>query len=161
MVNFCFKRNTQIKKNKVKKIQKLKIYFEPWHIRKPDIFIIRGIFRTLKYSKILRYLHPCQSKRSFLDHFRCLTIWQDSKYTHFLALFTQVLLSLYIYCRFCFRHIQIYSSIIQEHNTKYIQTTRYIHNTILNIFTRAPSWTFDTVLNASFLYKWSLTSRVT
>ena len=63
-----------------------------------------------------------------------------------------------------FRH----SSIIQEHAhayselcvslvyaepwyiliTKHIQTPRYIHNTILNIFARAPSWTFDTVLNA-------------
>ena len=31
---------------------------------------------------------------------------------------------------------------------KHIQTPRYIHNTTLNIFTKAPSWTFDTVLNA-------------
>ena len=64
-----------------------------------------------------------------------------------------------------FRH----SSIIQEHThaysepcvslaysepchiliTKHIQTLRYIHNTILNIFTKAPSWTFDTFLNVS------------
>ena len=35
--------------------------------------------------------------------------------------------------------------------TKHIQTQRYIHNTILNIFTKAPSWTFDTVLNAPLL----------
>ena len=50
-----------------------------------DIFLIRDIFRTLKYSNDRRYLHPCQTyckvfgKRfqaiiifaghSFLDHF--------------------------------------------------------------------------------------------
>ena len=82
-----------------------------------------------------------------------------------------MLLSLYSYFSFCFRHIQTYSSIIQEHThayselcvclaysepchiliTKHIQTQRYIHNTILNIFTKAPSWTFDTVLNAPLL----------
>ena len=65
-----------------------------------------------------------------------------------------MLLSLYSYFRFCFRHIQTYSSIIQEHThaysepclflvysepwyifiTDHIQTPRYIHNTILNIF---------------------------
>ena len=33
--------------------------------------------------------------------------------------------------------------------TKHIQRyPRYIHNTILNIFSKAPLWTFDTVLNA-------------
>ena len=53
-----------------------------------DIFLIRGIFRTLKYSNVGRYLDPCQTYckvfgkkfqaiiifagRSFLDHFRCL-----------------------------------------------------------------------------------------
>ena len=50
-----------------------------------DIFLIRGIFRTLKYSKVGRYLDPCQTYRkvfgkkfqpififagrTFLDHF--------------------------------------------------------------------------------------------
>ena len=78
-----------------------------------------------------------------------------------------MLLSLYSYFRFCFRHIHIYSSIIQEHThaysepcvslaclepwhipiTKHIQAPNYINNTILNIFTKA-SWTFDAVLNA-------------
>ena len=77
------------------------------------------------------------------------------------------------YCRFCFRRIQTYSSIIQEHThaysepcvslaypepwhnliTKHVQTPRYIHNTILNIFTKAPSWTFDKVLNAPLSLK--------
>ena len=66
-----------------------------------------------------------------------------------------------------FRH----SSIIQEHSrtyselfvslaysgrwhipfTKYIQTPRYIHITILRIVTKVPSWAFDTVLNVSRL----------
>ena len=32
--------------------------------------------------------------------------------------------------------------------TKHIQTPRYIHNTILSIFTKAASWVFDTVLSA-------------
>ena len=50
-----------------------------------DIFLIRGIFRTLKYSNVAQYLDPCQAyckvfgkkfqatiifvERSFLDHF--------------------------------------------------------------------------------------------
>ena len=70
-----------------------------------------------------------------------------------------MLLSLYNYFRLCSRHIQTYSRIIQEHThayskpcvylvysepwyiliTKYIQTLRYIHNTILNIFTKCAS----------------------
>ena len=72
-----------------------------------------------------------------------------------------MLLSLNIFFRFCFRHLQTYSSIIQEHTyaysepcislvcsepwhiliTKHVQAPRYINNTILNIFTKAPSWT--------------------
>ena len=79
-----------------------------------------------------------------------------------------MILSLYIYFRFCFRHIQTYSSIIREYThayseicvslanlkpcyipiTKHLQTPRYIHNTILNIFTKVPYWTFHTVLKA-------------
>ena len=74
-----------------------------------------------------------------------------------------------------------YSSIIQEHThaflepfvslvysepwhipiTKHFNTKRYIHNTILNIFTKASSWTFDTVLNAPVFFRCYLTSRVT
>ena len=50
-----------------------------------DIFLIRGIFRSLKYSNVGQYLDPCQTYRkvfekkfqaiimfagrSFLDHF--------------------------------------------------------------------------------------------
>ena len=84
------------------------------------------------------------------------------------------------YFRFCFRHVLTYSSIIQEHThaysepsvslayskpwhisiTKHIQTLRYIHNTILNMFTKAQSSTFDSVLNAPVFYRCYLTSRV-
>ena len=66
----------------------------------------------------------------------------------------------------------MYSSIAQEHThaykepcvslaysepwhipiTKHIQTQRHIHNTILNIFSKVPSWAFDTVLNAPPFY---------
>ena len=69
---------------------------------------------------------------------------------------------------FCFRHIQTNWYIIQgsAHTysepcislvyskprhipvTKHIQTPRCIHNAILNIFTKAASWAFDTVLSA-------------
>ena len=84
-----------------------------------------------------------------------------------------MLLCLYNYFRFCFRQIQTYSGIVQEHTqehthaysepwhipiTKHIQTPRYIHNTILNIFTKAPSCTFDTVLNAPVFYRCYLIS---
>ena len=37
------------------------INYQPWHIRNPDTFVIRGIFRTLEYSKVRQYLHPCQT----------------------------------------------------------------------------------------------------
>ena len=57
----------------------------------------------------------------------------------------------------CFKHIlayysRAYSSIFRTFVYPWnIQTTRCIRNTILNIFTRAPSWMFDTVLNAPIL----------
>ena len=76
--------------------------------------------------------------------------------------------------------LQAYLSIVQEHAHAYsepcvsmaysepwhfpitnnIQAPSYIHNTILNIFTKATSWTFDTVLNAPLFYKCYLTSSV-
>ena len=91
-----------------------------------------------------------------------------------------MLLSLYSCFRLCFRHIQTYSRIIQEHThvylvpsvslahsepwhiliTKPIPTPRYIHNTILNIFKKAPSWTFDTVLNPPLSLKDAILYRV-
>ena len=65
-----------------------------------------------------------------------------------------------------FTHIQelsvflAYSKLQNIPITKHIQTLRYIHNTILNNFTKARSWP-DAVLNATLFYKCYLTSRVT
>ena len=69
----------------------------------------------------------------------------------------EVLLSLY-------KYIQVYSDIFKYYCVslpnskhwhipmiKHIQTPRYIHNTILSIFKKALSWTFDTALNAPLL----------
>ena len=76
---------------------------------------------------------------------------------------------------------KVCSSIIQEHTrahsefsvsmtyskpchisiTRHFQALRYIHNTILNIFKKAQSCTFHTVLNAPVFYKCYLISRVT
>ena len=84
-----------------------------------------------------------------------------------------MLLGFYSYFRFCFRHIQTYLSIIQEHTpaysepfvslvysrtwhiliTKHIQTSRYIDNAILKIYSKALSWMFATVLNAPPSYR--------
>ena len=86
MVSFYFKRNTEFKKIIIKNL-KSSIYHEHWHIRNPGIFVISWIFRTLEYSKVQRFLDPFQTyfnifwikaitifaKRSFSDHFRCLT----------------------------------------------------------------------------------------
>ena len=37
------------------------LHYKPWYIRYPDIVIIRGIFRTLEYSKVQQYLGPYQT----------------------------------------------------------------------------------------------------
>ena len=37
------------------------LYSELWHVRNPDIFIIRGILRILEYSKVRRYFDLCQT----------------------------------------------------------------------------------------------------
>ena len=76
MVSFCFKRNSKLKKGFILRIHGAcsntnltsgSLYYEPWRIRNPGIFIIRGIFTTLEYSKVRRYLHSCQI---FCDVFR-------------------------------------------------------------------------------------------
>ena len=68
-----------------------------------------------------------------------------------------------------FRHIQAcselwvslpYSEPWYVPITKHFQTLRYIHNAILNIFTKAPSWMFDAVLNAPLFFRCYLTSTV-
>ena len=105
-----------------------------------------------------------------------LDVLQDSKYANVsvsatnLAQLFQVLLQA---CSDIFKHYSnthAYSepSISLTHSkpwhisiTKHIQTLRYIHNTILNIFTKAQSCTFDTVLNALVFFRCYLTSRVT
>ena len=57
----------QFKKSLISKIHEacsstdlFSLYNELGHVRKPNIFIICGIFRNLEYSKIRRYLDPCQ-----------------------------------------------------------------------------------------------------
>ena len=146
-------------------VKHFSLWYEPWYVRNPDIFIIRGIFSALEYLKIRRYLDPCQTYckifgkkvqaviifagHSFLDHFRCLAGF----------MYLQMLLCMYSNFRFCFGQDQAYSSIIQEHTHAYfltmypcvsleyskpwhisipnhIQIPRYIYNTLLNIFTK-------------------------
>ena len=76
MVSFCFKRNSKLKKGFILRIHGAcsntnltsgSLYYEPWRIRNPGIFIIHGIFTTLEYSKVRRYLH---SSQIFCDVFR-------------------------------------------------------------------------------------------
>ena len=38
----------------------ISLYYEHWHIRSPDKFIIRGIVRILEYSQSRQYLDRCQ-----------------------------------------------------------------------------------------------------
>ena len=50
------------KKVPFQKLMQLALTLVPFHyIRNPDIFIIRGIFKNLEYSKCRRYLDPCQT----------------------------------------------------------------------------------------------------
>ena len=46
----------------------------------------------------------------------------------------------------------LYPCQIQNAGTKHIQTSRYIHITLFNIFTKTSSGKFDTVLNVPYLY---------
>ena len=82
---------TKLKKvqfHKLMQLAPLISFHEPWHVRNPEMFVIRGILRTPDYSKALRYLDTCRtccktfgkkfqaiiifSGRSFIDDFRCL-----------------------------------------------------------------------------------------
>ena len=85
-----------------------------------DIFLIRGILRTMKYSNVGRYLDPCETYckvfgkkfqaiimfagRSLLDRF--LHVLHDSKCA-------------YVSINASYQHIQTYSSILQEHTHAY------------------------------------------
>ena len=80
----------------------------------------------------------------------------SGKFRHIPALFKSIL-----------THIQnlLYPWCIQNlayfYHKEYSDSTVY-SNTLLNIFTKAQSWTFDTVLNVPvFFYRCCLTSRVT
>ena len=101
------------------------LYYEPWQVRKPGIFIIRGIFRTLEYSKVRRYLDSRQTYcnifgkqfqatiifagRSFLDHFRCLG---DSKCSYVSINATQLVQSFQVL-------FQAYSDIFENYSRAY------------------------------------------
>ena len=56
---------TKIQRKKIKKSKinadcsNTNLYYEPWHVRNQDVFIVRGI--TLEYSKVRGYLDPCQT----------------------------------------------------------------------------------------------------
>ena len=81
MVNFSFTGLVPT----LTKLTSYSLYYEPWYIQNPDIFIIRGIFRTLEYSKFdgtyipVKYLaisignssrlRLIIAERSFLDYF--------------------------------------------------------------------------------------------
>ena len=71
---------------------------------------------------------------------------------HVQALFKSLLT--HIQSFLCPWHIQIPDIFLSQ------SIFRYIHNTILNIFTKAQSWTFDSNLNAPLFYRCYLTSRV-
>ena len=130
MDSFCFKRNSKLKKHSTSKIHgacsntnltSSSLYYEPWHIRNPDIFIIRGMFRTLEYSKVRHYLHPSQI---FCNVFRkqfqaynqfllkapsqtILDVWQDSKYAYVSISATQLVQLFQILLQACsdiFKH---------------------------------------------------------
>ena len=84
MVNFSFMGLVPTLTN----LTSCSLYCELWHIQNPDILIIRGIFRTLEYSKFDGTYIPVKyfamsignssrlsliiAERSFLDHFWCL-----------------------------------------------------------------------------------------
>ena len=126
------------------------LYYEPWHVRNPDIFIIRGIFRTLEYSVVRRDLNPCQTycevfgkkfqaiiiftRSSFLDHFRCLAGYYMRLCIYKCYLGCTVVLGsvsgIFRHIRALFKNIQtqIQDMLYSWHIpiTKHIQTPRYI-----------------------------------
>ena len=103
---------------------------------------------------------------SFWDYFRCLAGFLIRLFIYKCYIACKVILGsvsdifryTHIYTEIC--GFLIYSEAWHIPIRKQIQTLRYIHNTILNIFTKASSWTFDTVLNVPVFYRCYLTSRV-
>ena len=130
MDSFCFKRNSKLKKKYISKIHgacsntnltSSSLYYEPQHIRNPDILVIRGISRTLEYSKVRQYSHPCQSlcnvfSETVLGHNQfllnassqtILNVWQDSKYAYVSMSATQLAQLLQVLLQACsdiFKH---------------------------------------------------------
>ena len=135
----------------------------PWHIQNSDIFKSSRVSRSLSdmFQAIIIF-----ARSSFLDHFKCLSRFQIRLCIHKrYYVYTVILGSV----SGIFRHIQAspeacvslqYSEPWHIPITKHFQTLWYIHNTILNIFAKAPSWTFDTVLNVPLFFRCYLTSRV-
>ena len=105
------------------------LYYEYWHVRNPNIFIIRDIFRTLEYSKVRRYLDSCQKYKSLENSSRLelffqdppsqtmLDVWQNSKCAHVSVNATQ-LVQLF---QFLF---QTYSDIFQHYSRAYSRMFR-------------------------------------
>ena len=87
-----------------------------------------------------------------------LDVCQDSKYAY-ISINATYYKYAHAYSELCVS--LAYSEPCHIPITKLIQAPRYIHNTILTIFTKAPSWTFDTILNKFLIYRSYLTSRVT
>ena len=128
-------------------------------MQNPDIFKYLTVFRSLSdilcclWKIVPDYNYFC--KELLLRSFKMLGRIPST------PMYPQVLLSMYS----SFRTYSDISSIIQEcahiysepcvslpnSEPRHIQTPRCIYNTILNIFTKAPSCTFDTVLNAPLL----------
>ena len=85
LVNFCFKRNTKLRKSSTSKInvacsntKLFSLCYEQWHIRNPSIFLIRGT-RTLEYSKVRQYLDPCQTYSNvFQKKFQAIIILRNA-----------------------------------------------------------------------------------
>ena len=150
-------------------------FLYPWYIQNLDIFKSSTIFRSLSnilwclwkiVQAIISFAGP-----SFLDHLRCFgRILNTLIYLQVLLVDTYLLQA----CSDIFKHYsRAYSRIFRIFCvlgifkpwhipiTKHIQTLRYIHNTTLNIFTKAQSRTFDTNLNTPLFYRCYLTSRVT
>ena len=105
---------------------------------------------------------------SFLGHFRCLAGFCMCLciYKCYLACTTilgsvsGIFRQIQTLFKNILTHIQNLVYLWHTPTTKHIQTSKYIHNTILNIFTKARPWTFDTVLNAPLSYSCYATSRV-
>ena len=104
----------------------------PWLIKNPEIFNSATVFRSL--SEMVQAIMFFTGS-SFLGHFRCLAGLGSvsGTFRHIQALFKSILKDIQDLVYLC--HIQ--NPAYSYHKGFY--TVKYIHNTILNIFTKAPS----------------------